>query len=138
VLQFSVYKLSSYFYSVLYQFQKLGDDDNEPEWASTSYPSFGMAEPAFSLPHAFFRPRNLENLALADELESLHPILDAKVMKIMPNSDAPQIFVASGRGARSTFKILRHGLEAEESVSSDLPGIPNAVWTTKKKEDGKQ
>ena len=96
-----------------------------------------MAEPAFSLPHAFFRPRNLENLALADELESLHPILDAKVMKIMPNSDAPQIFVASGRGPRSTFKILRHGLEAEESVSSDLPGIPNAVWTTKKKEDGK-
>jgi len=27
-------------------------------------------------------------------------------------------------------------LEVEESVSSDLPGIPNAVWTTKRNEDG--
>ena len=33
--------------------------------------------------------------------------------------------------------MLRHGLDVEEVVSSDLPGIPNAVWTTKLKEDGK-
>lgn len=120
----------------MYQFEKLGDDDNEPEWASTSYPSFGMADPSLPLPRALFRPRALENLVLADEIESLDPILDAKVMKILPNSDAPQIFTASGRGARSSFRTLRHGLEVEESVSSDLPGIPNAVWTTKRQEDG--
>jgi splicing factor 3B subunit 3 len=123
--------------SVLYQFQKLGDDDNEPEWASTSYPSLGMADPSLPLPRARFRPRGLENLAVADEIKSLDPILDSKVVKLLPNSDAPQIFTATGRGARSTFKTLRHGLEIEESVSSDLPGIPNAVWTTKRKEDGK-
>jgi splicing factor 3B subunit 3 len=78
----------------------------------------------------------LENLVIADEIESLDPILDSKVMNILPNSDTPQIFTACGRGARSTLKTLRHGLEVEESVSSDLPGIPNAVWTTKQKEDG--
>ncbi|EGN99756.1 hypothetical protein SERLA73DRAFT_88390 [Serpula lacrymans var. lacrymans S7.3] len=119
----------------LYQFQKLGDDDNEPEFSSTSYPSFGMAEPSMPLPHAHFHPRALDNLALADEMESLDPILDSKVMNILPNSDTPQIFAACGRGARSSLRMLRHGLDVEESVSSELPGIPNAVWTTKRKED---
>ncbi|KAF8070070.1 CPSF A subunit region-domain-containing protein [Lyophyllum atratum] len=119
----------------LYQFQKLGDDDEEPEFSSTSYPSFGMADPTSPLPHAYFRPRPLENLVVADEIESLDPILDSKVLNVLPNSDAPQIFAACGRGARSTFRTLRHGLEVEESVSSDLPGIPNAVWTTKRRED---
>ncbi|EAU90941.1 pre-mRNA-splicing factor RSE1 [Coprinopsis cinerea okayama7 len=119
----------------LYQFQKLGDDDDEPEVTSTSYPSFGMADPTAALPRAYFKPRPLDNLALADELESLDPILDSKVLNLLPNSDAPQIFAACGRGARSTLRTLRHGLEVEESVSSELPGIPNAVWTTKKTEE---
>jgi splicing factor 3B subunit 3 len=123
-------------YSYLYQFQKLGDDDNEPEFSSTRYPSFGMANPTEPLPQAFFRPRPLDNLAIADEMESLNPIVDSKVLNILPNSDTPQIFAACGRGTRSSLRILRHGLEVEESVSSDLPGIPNAVWTTKRTEDG--
>ena len=95
-----------------------------------------MADPTAPLPHAHFRPRPLDNLALADELESLDPIVDSKVMNILPNSDSPQILAACGRGARSSFRILRHGLDVEESVSSELPGIPNAVWTTKQREDG--
>ena len=56
--------LSSYFY----QFQKLGDDDTEPEFSSTSYPSLGMADPTEPLPRAYFRPRGLDNLTLVDEL----------------------------------------------------------------------
>ncbi|KAK0225582.1 CPSF A subunit region-domain-containing protein [Armillaria fumosa] len=119
----------------LYQFQKLGDDDDEPEFSSTSYPELGMADPTAPLPHAHFRPRPLDNLVVADELESLDPILDSKVLSRLPNSDTPQIFAACGRGPRSTLRTLRHGLEVEESVSSDLPGIPNAVWTTKRTED---
>ncbi|KAI0339861.1 hypothetical protein BDW22DRAFT_549697 [Trametopsis cervina] len=119
----------------LYQFQKLGDDDNEPEFSSTSYPSFGMADPTAPLPRAYFQPRGLDNLTLVDELESLDPIIDAKVLNILPNSDSPQIFAACGRGPRSSLRMLRHGLDVEEVVSSDLPGIPNAVWTTKIKED---
>ncbi|KAI0786785.1 CPSF A subunit region-domain-containing protein [Abortiporus biennis] len=119
----------------LYQFQKLGDDDNEPEFSSTDYPGYGMADPTMPLPRAYFKPRPLDNLTLVDELESLDPIVDSKVMNILPNSDTPQIFTGCGRGARSTFRMLRHGLDVEEVVSSDLPGIPNAVWTTKLKED---
>ncbi|KAJ3532553.1 hypothetical protein NMY22_g7695 [Coprinellus aureogranulatus] len=118
----------------LYQFLKLGDDDDEPEFTSTSYRDYGMADPTEPLPRAYFKPRPLENLALADELPSLDPIIDSKVLNILPNSDTPQIFAACGRGARSTLRTLRHGLEVEESVSSELPGIPNAVWTVKKTE----
>jgi splicing factor 3B subunit 3 len=95
-----------------------------------------MDDPTMPLPHAFFRPRPLENLAVLDEIQSLDPIIDSNVLNVLPNSDSPQIFTACGRGPRSSLRTLRHGLEVEESVSSDLPGIPNAVWTTKKTEDG--
>lgn len=95
-----------------------------------------MEDPSIALPHIHFKPRTLINLALADEIHSLDPILDSKVLNLLPNSDTPQIFAACGRGPHSTLRTLRHGLEVEETVSSDLPGIPNAVWTTKKREDG--
>lgn len=121
---FAASEFSNYY---LYQFQKLGDDDDELEFSSTDHPSFGMEDPRSSLPHALFWSHPLDNLVLADEVESLSPIIDSKVLNVLPNSDAPQIFAACGRGARSTFRTLRHGLEVEESVSSDLPGIPNAV-----------
>jgi splicing factor 3B subunit 3 len=95
-----------------------------------------MASPDAPLPRAYFRPRPLENLLLAEEMESLDPIIDSRVLNLLPNSDIPQIFTVCGRGPRSTYRMLRHGLDVEETVSSDLPGIPNAVWTTKIKEDG--
>lgn len=31
--------------------------------------------------------------------------------------------------------MLRHGLDVKEAVSSDLPGVPNAVWTTRLRKD---
>lgn len=121
-------------FSYLYQFQKLGDDDDEIEFSSADYPDRGMGEDG--LPAALFRPRPLENLILSDELNSLDPIIDAKVLNFL-GQDTPQIFAACGRGARSSFRMLRYGLEVAETVSSDLPGVPNAVWTTKLREDGK-
>jgi splicing factor 3B subunit 3 len=120
----------------IYQFQKLGEDGDETEFKSTSYPSFGMADPSIPLPHAYFRPRALENLKLVDELESLDPIIDSKVLNLLPNADAPQIFAACGRGARSTLRTLRHGLEVEELTRSDVPLVPNGLWTTKRVKNG--
>ena len=104
-------------YSYLYQFQKLGDDDNEPEFASNSYPSFGMTSPITPLSRAYFRRRPLDILALADELEFPASIVDNKKMNILPDIDTPQIFTACGRGARSSFRMLAHELEVEECVS---------------------
>ena len=97
-----------------------------------------MADPNAPLPRALFRPHVLENLALVDELESLNPIIDCKVLNLLPNAGTPQTFAACGRGSRSTFRTLRYGLEADEAINFDLRGIPTSVWTTKLKEDGER
>lgn len=51
--------------------------------------------------------------------------------------DTPQLYMACGRGSRSTLRVLRHGLEVSEMAVSELPGSPNAVWTVKRRADGK-
>ena len=119
----------------LYQFQSLADDDGEHEWASTDYPDNG--DSSGPLPYAFFTPRPLQNLLLVDTLSSLDPILDAKVMNLLgPASDTPQIYAACGRGPRSSFRTLRHGLDVSPVVASPLPGVPSAVWTLKLTDEG--
>jgi splicing factor 3B subunit 3 len=120
----------------LYQFQALGDDDDEQEWSSTDYPQRGDTDAP--LPYAFFNPRPLQNLLLVETLNSLDPITDAKVVNLLgANSDTPQIYAACGRGSRSTFRTLKHGLDISQLVASPLPGVPNAVWTLKLTDDGK-
>ncbi|TDL17743.1 hypothetical protein BD410DRAFT_807099 [Rickenella mellea] len=117
----------------LYQFQKLGDDDDEVEISSSSYPKFGMLDPSTPLPRVHINPKPLDNLVLVDHIESLCPIIDSHVLNVSPTSDTPRIFMACGRGGRSTLRMLRHGLEVEEIASSELPGIPSGVWTTRLK-----
>lgn len=43
-----------------------------------------------------------------------------------------------GRGPRSTLRDLRHGLEITEMAISELPGNPTAVWTIRKRTEGKR
>ncbi|KAJ3149884.1 Splicing factor 3B subunit 3 [Geranomyces michiganensis] len=110
-----------------YQIENLGDDDEEQmEYQSAELPQGEDAEDVL----VYFNPRGLRNLALVDELESVGPLIDAKTMNLTED-DSPQIFALSGRGSRSTFRILRHGLEVSEMAVSELPGNPNAVWTIK-------
>ncbi|KAI8837822.1 splicing factor 3B subunit 3-like protein [Chytridium lagenaria] len=101
----------------LYRVDSLGDDDDDqPEYESAQIPE----DEETILP---FQPRGLRNLTVVDEMDSLCP---------QPyREDTPQIFTICGRGARSSFRILRHGLEATEIAVSELPGNPNAVWTVK-------
>lgn len=113
-----------------YQFEKLGDDDNETEFDSESFPT-DAKEPYEPI---YFQPRAAENVNLVDSIDSMNPILDCKVANLT-DEDAPQIYTVSGTGARSTFRTLRHGLEVNDIVDSDLPSVPAAVWTTKLKRD---
>uniref|UniRef100_A0A0A9YIZ9 Splicing factor 3B subunit 3 n=2 Tax=Lygus hesperus TaxID=30085 RepID=A0A0A9YIZ9_LYGHE len=110
----------------LYQIAHLGDDDDEPEFSS--------AMPLEEGDTFFFAPRPLRNLVLVDEMDSLSPILDCQVADLA-NEDTPQLYMACGRGPRSTLRVLRHGLEVSEMAVSPLPGSPNAVWTVKKRAD---
>ncbi|CAG0912665.1 unnamed protein product [Notodromas monacha] len=110
----------------LYQIAHLGDDDDEPEFSS--------AMPLEEGDTFFFAPRGLRNLVLVDEQDSLSPILSCQIADLA-NEDTPQLYVACGRGPRSTMRVLRHGLEVSEMAVSELPGHPNAVWTVKRRVD---
>lgn len=115
---------------VLYQFEKLGDDDDETEFRSVEYE---MSESARHKP-VYFHPRPLLNLNMVDEIETMNPLIDASVLNLT-GEEAPQIYAACGRGPRSSLKTIRHGLEITEQVASELPGKPVAVWTTKLRTD---
>lgn len=109
-----------------YQFEKLGDDDEEAEFSSDDFPT----DPRGLYNPVYFYPRPLENLALVESIDSMNPLVDCKVANLT-GEDAPQIYTVCGNGARSTFRMLKHGLEVNEIVASELPGTPSAVWTTK-------
>ncbi|KAL2196382.1 CPSF A subunit region-domain-containing protein [Corynascus similis CBS 632.67] len=101
-----------------YQFEKLGDDQVEISSDKDVAP-------------VFFDPRPLENLTLVEIIDTMNPLLASEVANLGEADDAPQIYAACGNGARSHFKILRHGLEVNEIVTSELPGAVSSVWTTK-------
>ncbi|KIV97670.1 pre-mRNA-splicing factor rse1, variant [Exophiala mesophila] len=109
-----------------YQFEKLGDDDEETEFSSDDY----SADPTEHYEPAYFHPRPLSNLNLTQSVESANPLMDCKVVNLL-DDDAPQIYSVCGAGARSSFKTLKHGLSVTEIVESELPDRPEAVWTTK-------
>ncbi|CAF0767120.1 unnamed protein product [Didymodactylos carnosus] len=109
----------------LYQVSNLGDDE-EPEFSSSERLEEGDT--------FFFVPRKLKNLILVDEMDSLSPIMACHIADLA-NEDTPQLYVACGRGPRSSLRILRHGLEVTEMAVSELPGNPNAVWTVKRRAD---
>lgn len=109
-----------------YQFEKLGDDDEEIEFVSDDFPTDSKE----SYTPVYFHPRPAENLSLVESIDSMNPLMDCKVVNLT-EEDAPQIYSICGTGARSTFRTLKHGLEVSEIVESELPGVPSAVWTTK-------
>ncbi|RKF60135.1 Pre-mRNA-splicing factor rse1 [Erysiphe neolycopersici] len=111
---------------LFYQFEKLGDDDEELEFTSNDYPT----DPTAPYTPIYFHPRSAENLSLVESINSMSPLMDCKVANLT-DEDAPQIYTICGTGARSSFRILKHGLQVGEIVESELPGVPSAVWTTK-------
>ncbi|KAI0134679.1 CPSF A subunit region-domain-containing protein [Xylariales sp. AK1849] len=101
-----------------------GDNDTEAEFSSDELDPRGPYDPIY------FHPRPLENLTLVQTIDSLSPILDSKVVNLM-EENTPQIYSVCGNGARSRFRMLKHGLQVQEVVASELPGRASAVWTTK-------
>lgn len=109
-----------------YQFEKLGDDDDETEFSSEDF----LADTTASYQPIFFHPHVAGNLNLVESIDCMNPLMGCKVANLT-DEDAPQIYSICGTGARSSFKTLKHGLEVSEIVESELPSVPSAVWTTK-------
>ncbi|CAN4090131.1 unnamed protein product [Withania somnifera] len=109
----------------LYQFQAIGEDPDVEASSST------LMETEEGFQPVFFQPRKLKNLVRIDQIESLMPIMDMKIVNLF-EEETPQIFSLCGRGPRSSLRILRPGLAVSEMAVSQLPGVPSAVWTVKK------
>ncbi|KAF4432382.1 pre-mRNA-splicing factor rse-1 [Fusarium acutatum] len=109
-----------------YQLEKLGDDDSEPSVTSDDFPTdlSAVYQPVY------FYPRPLENLTLVQTIDSLSPLMDCKVADLTVDG-VPQIYSVSGNGAKSQFRMLKHGLEINKVATSELPGTVSGVWTTK-------
>eukprot|EP01105_Mastigella_eilhardi_P023189 TRINITY_DN5809_c0_g1_i2.p1 TRINITY_DN5809_c0_g1~~TRINITY_DN5809_c0_g1_i2.p1 ORF type:complete len:959 (+),score=273.95 TRINITY_DN5809_c0_g1_i2:695-3571(+) len=105
----------------LYQFLGLEQEEGEQLWEAEHE----------GKKWTLFQPRPLKNLLQIDELKSLSPLVDFKVMDLC-REDTPQIYSFCGRGPRSSLRVLRHGLAVAEMAVSGLPANPNAVWTVKR------
>jgi splicing factor 3B subunit 3 len=107
-----------------YQFQGVGEDDDSPVCSSSSFDAGD--ETVVEL-----EPRTLRNLLQVDEVDSSAPIMDAKLLDV-DKSGCTSLVALCGRSARSSLRVLQHGLAVSEMAVSELPGNPNAVWTVKR------
>ena len=110
----------------LYQFAALGDG------ASVESVAERGARPAAAAPA--FAPTPLTNLVPIDELDSLAPMIDARVANLL-REEVPQLYAACGRGPGSTLRLLRPGAAVTDMAASPLPGAPTGVWTLRKGAD---
>ncbi|KAF4946522.1 hypothetical protein FGADI_11160 [Fusarium gaditjirri] len=109
----------------LYQFEKL-DDDSEPAVTSDDFPT----DPRAAYQPVYFYPHPLENLTLVERIDSLSPLLDCTVADLTGDG-SPQIYLVSGSGARSHFRMLKHGIDINEVATTELPGTVSGVWTVR-------
>ncbi|KAJ1727996.1 pre-mRNA-splicing factor rse1, partial [Coemansia biformis] len=109
----------------LFQFENLGDENGSDEYTSTDGRSDSVA--------GRFQPHELASLALVDEVEGVSPIVRSRVLNLA-DEESPQVYALCGRGARSSLKIIRHGLEVSELAVSELPGTPQSVWAVRRHE----
>ncbi|KAG5751836.1 hypothetical protein H9Q70_005526 [Fusarium xylarioides] len=109
-----------------YQFEKLGDDDSEPSVTNDNFPT----DPRAVYHPVYFYPHPLENLTLIETTESLSPLMDCKVADLTGDG-APLIYSVSSNGARSHFRMLKHGLAINVVATSELPGTVSGAWTTR-------
>lgn len=122
---------------VLYQFVGIGDDSTAVKSERVSdelNETLGDdAASAATVAPVFTPSKTMTNLQFADEMPSLAPITDMLIENLSNNSEdlTPQIHCLCGRGNRSSLRILRHGIAVTEMAVSELPGVPNAVWTVR-------
>lgn len=79
-----------------------------------------------------FKPGNLRNLVLVDQIQSMAPILSATTFN---HEDEHQLIVSCGSNKNSTIRVLKHGLEVTERATSMLPSMATGVWSVRKRCD---
>ncbi|KAI9220831.1 CPSF A subunit region-domain-containing protein [Blastocladiella britannica] len=104
----------------------LGDADAETPEVSAS--ADGISDEP-----VYFRPRDLTNLSPVGAVDALHPLACSHFVAagVIPGEPAPHLYTAVGRGARSTLRAVRPGIEGGELAVTEVPERPTGVWTIK-------
>lgn len=101
---------------VLYQFVLLGEENDTTVRSTHTIDDFPQLDK--------FKPRELTNLTLVDEVVSLAPLLDSA----LDTSSVGRLVVAS---SDLYLKTLNHGVSVTELVSSPLPSAATDVYSVR-------
>lgn len=112
---------------ILYQFELLGEENSTTITSTDSTENFIETEK--------FRPQDLQNLAVADEIESLGPLLDSTFFETISSGSSDPLNRLVTTSSESYLKTLDYGLSVLELVSSPLPMTPTNIYTTKLRKD---
>ncbi|KAI3654555.1 hypothetical protein MP228_000609 [Amoeboaphelidium protococcarum] len=77
----------------------------------------------------------MKNAAFITKLDSIAPVIAAKVISLDYSGIQNGIAVLSGSDSRSSLKLLRNGCKMEINVTFPLQGTPTNVWSLKKAVD---
>ncbi|KAI3638541.1 hypothetical protein MIR68_003039 [Amoeboaphelidium protococcarum] len=77
----------------------------------------------------------MKNAAFITKLDSIAPVIAAKVISLDYSGIQSGIVVLSGSDSRSSLKLLRNGCKMEINVTFPLQGTPTNVWSLKKAVD---
>ncbi|KAL6450666.1 RSE1 Pre-mRNA-splicing factor RSE1 [Candida maltosa Xu316] len=101
---------------ILYQFEKLGEEDNEVVIKSVD-------DLATAQKGVFnYKLKSLTNLAVIDKLQTISPLLDSKIIN---NSKLLTL------SSHSYMKTITHGIPTDTLVESPLSINPTDIFTTK-------
>ncbi|ODV59084.1 U2 snRNP complex subunit RSE1 [Ascoidea rubescens DSM 1968] len=116
---------------LFYQFEKLGDDDNEKVFNSHDY--FNTSEEIDNLEEISFKTKPLDNLILVDIINSINPVINSQLISSTASNltELPKILSLCGTNSRSSLKLLENSLTTSELVDSELPQNAVSIWTTK-------
>jgi splicing factor 3B subunit 3 len=120
--------------SMVYHVDGLAEDDDFEPW--NSFSSSTLANHEEPLEPLSFKPREeLHNLSVAGDVPSLHPLTRTDVDNLT-GEDMPQIYAIQGKGDKSVFKTIRHGMSVEDIISSPMGNVPyDQIWSMKRAVD---
>jgi splicing factor 3B subunit 3 len=116
--------------SQMFHIDDLADDPEfEPH---NTFTSDGVSvDPSEKIEPTYFQPRELTMTHLAVDVPGLHPLMKARVENLT-GEDAPQIYAVQGKGNKSQFKTIRHGLDVEVLINNSMGNVPyDNIWTFK-------
>lgn len=117
----------------LYQIEQVADQEVQSFCSKTYAKLLNGANDCLEDSKIFqFKPRELRNLVLIDEVQSMAPILSATSFN---RFDEHQLVVACGTNKNSSLRVLRYGLEVTERAESQLPSVATGLWSVRKRCD---